>query len=154
MIFFMTTLIPSSNISAKLKELQKRLFKKNIIIPAPFPLILCSVSDKNPARPSRSLIADEYPSEINPIDFKTVSGNLVLAFNKSIRGNPDEKLIDGIILGRLNTSNAAESSLTFTENFSFKNFSIAAYEVQSHSMDNFWMNMSWVKLWEVQKKKV
>ena len=153
MIFFMTILIPSSNISVKLKELQKQLFERNIIIPSPFPLIICTVSNEKPARPSRSLIAEKYPSEIVTVDYKIINESLMLMFEEPFNIESNENPIEGIILGRMNFSNHADIGYPPAEKLSFKKFSIALYELQAESIDKFWLNMSWKKLWEVQKKK-
>lgn len=153
MIFFTTFLIPSSNISVKLKIIQKKLFEDNIIIPSPFPLILCSVSAKKPKRPSRSIIAENYPSEIIPTEFKAVKKNLMMMFSKPFYTDRKETIIEGILFGQINPSTSSNSYPELDENLSFKNYSLASFKVHSDSMDQFWMNMYWEKLWEVQKKR-
>jgi hypothetical protein len=154
MIFFMTILIPSSNILLKLREMQKQLFERNIIIPSPSPLMICSVSEKKSNRPSRSLIADMYPSEIIPGEYKVVEENLLLTTNEPFTVDSNDNALQGIILGQINAANIDNSDYPSIGDLSFKNYSLASYEVQSDTMSNFWMNMSWIKLWEVQKKKI
>lgn len=147
MIFFMTIVVPPENIFLQLKQIQKELFKKNYILPAPFPLILDTVSLEKRNRPSRSRIAELYPKEIHTSCYAISGNNLLLKIENS--GS-----LEGIILGEILDKTKIPEELNPENPIVFANYSLAFYKIQSESTNNFWMNMSWTRIWKVQKKKI
>lgn len=152
MIFFMTVIIPPSQITEKLRVLQNTLFKNKLILPTAFPLICHSLSDRKMTRLSRSQIADLYPPALVTTGYSMINSDLYLKITST-----DDKQFDtkemGILLGKIiNPERSLEEYQAF-DDLQFKNFSLALYEISSITKDNFWMNMSWTKLWEVPRKK-
>ncbi len=152
MIFFMTVIKPPSHISEKLKDLQDTLFEHRQIMPAPFPLICHSLSDKKIARLSRSQIADIYPYSIVTDGYLIIDNHLYLKIPSSDVKLTEKKPI-GILLGKITNRQTPIEEYIQVENIQFKNYSLALYEISSLEKEDFLMNMSWIKLWEVPRKK-
>ncbi|MBI9098269.1 MAG: hypothetical protein JEY91_07310 [Spirochaetaceae bacterium] len=157
----MTTIVPSSNVSVKLKELQNFLFMHHLITPSPFPLNLTNLSKKKITRPSRKQISLTYPPVITLNNYSILKGNFLLSSEERFPCQCDNEfqhliplISSGCILGKTTSAENSLRDLPSSETFSFKNYSLAAYEIHSDETENFWMNMSWRKIWEVKKSKI
>lgn len=152
MIFFMTVIIPPPKTSKILKDLQNKLFAEKQIFPSPFPFILNSLSERKPERPSRSKIAEMYPEVIETKEYSIVDNNLYLSIVPSL-SSTGGKLDCGILLGSILDNHKPLEEYEQFDYIQFKNYSLGLFEISSREKKNFWMNMSWTKLWEVPRTK-
>jgi len=161
MIFFITTIVPSSNFSVELRNVQKILFQTNCAIPSPIPLLITYMSEKCPQRPTRKDIFNSYPPKISIDQYRMFNNELVLLINEAIPLIVDEspsitkqRIQTGIVMSYIKKSEKLDlKKLPIPATPSFNNYSLICYEINTTDTESYWLNMSWNKIWEVKKGK-
>lgn len=161
MIFFMTIIVPSSNLSAELNQIQKQIFSDFKYIPTPFPLLITALNTQKPNRPTRKEISLRFPEDLTMNGFSISGNNLILKVKEIISFSFDSELPfknfnneNGFILSGCLTKNLKTiDSFTCPEIESISNYSLACYKIECENTEAFWLNMNWNKLWEVKKGK-
>lgn len=160
MIFFLTTIIPSSDVESELRKQKNDLLKKRVLHPLPFPLIPVSITKNLPIRTTRKMISATFPEIITLSAPYFYENKLIADINEEISFNVDEELdqISPIFSNRLIYGMGNESApeldyLPLPPLKAFRNYSLATYKIHSSIPDNWIRGFSWEKLQEVKKGK-
>lgn len=160
MIFFLTTITPSSNVEVRINDLKRDLFSDGLLIPLPFTVLPVEISLEKPIRPTRKEVAAKCPPLLIPRILTVDKGQLILTIRDEITCETGRKLKDSItiipgaiFLGPLAKESMPRARLENQEIPSFKNYSLTCYEINCEDPESWWKNMSWVKLWDVKKSK-
>ncbi|MBB6478590.1 hypothetical protein [Spirochaeta isovalerica] len=161
MIFFLTTLIPSSNIESDIRKFKTHLYRQGILIPLPLTIITVSLTKELPRRPERKRIAKEYPSLLTPGSFKTEDKALKMDFCEELPFHSDFDIPfisyfspGAWLLGELaedESDNSVKSDFAVKHFPPFSKYSLAAYRIRAASTKDWWKSMDWEKMWEVKK---
>lgn len=161
MIFFMVGIVPSSNMTTALNGIQNLLFKKFKQIPAPFPLLITSISKNKPMRPTRKKILESYPEILTPGKYHISENQLLLKIEETYPLYLEDEYRQLNI--QKNMGLIMSTAYDFTEDLiqkiptenirSFSNFSLSCYEIETENTELFWCHMNWNKIWEVKKGK-
>lgn len=160
MIFFLSTLIPSSNVESQIKKYKETLFQKQLIIPHPLILIPAALSLKKPDRPSRRLLAQQYPEKLTFEPLSLEKEIYSYSIKETIPFSCNESLADLTPLVKNKLFIGQEYNKGFNdmpiEEFnlpSIKKYSLAVYKISTESKKNWWHNMSWELIFQVRKGK-
>lgn len=162
MIFFMTVIVPHSNLNRELSLIQKKIFSTYSLIIPPFPLLPIALSRSKPERPTRKEVNERLPETLTFMEFHRNKSHIILKIKESISVNSEPDLDisgitkeNGFIIAAFNEKNTESFlKLSLPNTLSFSKYSLTCYEINCDDLFQFWKSMSWNKLWEVKKGKI
>lgn len=160
MIFFLTTIIPSSNVEAEVKKQKSLLLRSNQIITLPITLIPVSITTTQPVRKTRKEIAATFPEKLTPLKPQMKDNHLIVPIEEKLSLHIDEPLKslsplfpNSIYYGQLQKNEGQRDSLELSTLPFFRNYSLAIFKIDCASVSSWNRAFSWEKIQEVKKGK-